>query len=1569
MYDGKMTLPGVTSELPDPMLESLDSNLPFEQHDTLRAAASTARDGMSGEPKFHLFTPSASSRRDLAVSTSGFHLQIHGKHLGADLSPTSAEEQISSDDSPSRVLSTVRGFPAAVAWPTATLTGSATVPARQTQPGQKNFDLSNWQDDLEAIRGTSSVPRHLATLRQFSQPETEIRSGRAIGLPEELDVEIGASGTSPLEWHHRQQVLTRRDQVIADACHADPAPPEEEETRATRRRSLSRTSSRTDYLPRAGTSRALSELAESTEPCHRSPRSLSGVKKSSSAPGVATVALTGSARYQTRTHRKRTSSSCASLASSLSSTSLHNAHNVLSSNSIGSLQMTTRSRSGSASASGKRPAPLNLHSSSRSSKSFPDFADLPVASTSQASLMRHQNESSATTSQSSSMNSLKHSQSSARMSSSSSTSATSDEFLGTPTLSNKGTDCTGRTSDDLLRDDDAFCGFDEDLEPMPGARRSSQVAFQDDDGDDEALPRATKLATAIGFFKNQQTTTEKHARVKLPRIASPFGPSSWLNNPSFGRSSSYGPPPPPDEAAAAAAYAEQENVTPSSHTSSQASILTADSMTPTKVSPARGDEMQDISFGESQSSDESVLAQRSAHADHQSHIDASAAARAFEYFDGGAYASPRQRTKTWTSTMSAHKPDYSLAAPSSPISNKIERDSPSPSSVFAAPQTRQKGKSISHASTTARPWLEQAAPPSPAPSKSVMRALSPAALNRGPEAAHAAAANVHKVISVDNLALNNTHRSSPFSRPGTTTTPGGTSHMVHPSVHPLRNTQNIASPINVRKRNANGHVVMSSGTSILTRGGSRLAFHSPMVAAESSPLSRNVEDTAMSEGRSLQTPSRPVSTPMRKALTASGSSSSPSRHGSISPHAPSLSPSQHAQYDAALSTRSSARHPVIAQLSRSNGPGAFSTPPAYKTVKPLQAAFLSTGLISKRSRPRVASNVSLAPPFGLLVAGADVALNDDESFESGDMSYLASAHPGVLQRGPVMPDTPAKKVPFTAEPTVEACPASDCSASSSVPEDRMLLSAYEFPNRPGSRPHQTRASSPLGSTASSESGSSFMNSDAASKSPSVRHAARAARPPMFRRRSSGQISIGPDGSFTGLDRSGGSQRSLMHLRDKDPMTPTRAHAHAQANHSLMAEATRAGPVTPMLSEFPAWSLTGNNEPPAPSPALHAKPPAPVRRPAYITRHTSSVLISRRQQELQSPSRFETCFVIQRSIGCGEFSEAFEVQDRSTGQVSAVKRTKHAFGGPKDRLRRLEEVDILRHLSNESDPSRHVINLIDAWEQSGHLYIQTELCQYGNLAFFLEEYGRLHEVLDEGRVWKILTEIAQGLAQVNAAGVLHLDLKPANVFVTDSGTLKIGDFGLATRWPRTTPYSIIRGAAVASPGWDADSVSFSAGIEADAMRTRSQTTSTTVLQDFEREGDREYIAPEVMSGEYGFAADVFSLGLIVLEAAVNVVMPENGPTWHKLRSDDLSDVDFSKTSSELSSLLRSLLASKPCVRISCEAILSHPGVARARAYVGPEGRAAQGAILPEDENFLAAILARNHDNDDDMDLDL
>ncbi|KAK6520612.1 hypothetical protein TWF506_000863 [Arthrobotrys conoides] len=249
---------------------------------------------------------------------------------------------------------------------------------------------------------------------------------------------------------------------------------------------------------------------------------------------------------------------------------------------------------------------------------------------------------------------------------------------------------------------------------------------------------------------------------------------------------------------------------------------------------------------------------------------------------------------------------------------------------------------------------------------------------------------------------------------------------------------------------------------------------------------------------------------------------------------------------------------------------------------------------------------------------------------------------------------------------------------------------------------------------------------------------------------------------------------------------------------------------------------------------------------------------------------EAKFARVTQVGAGEFSVVFEVEahlpllsSQASSQLMtpenssengsppnptlilprhyAVKRVQ--FHGQRDRDHRIEEVEILKSIGKH----KNVIEYLDSWETSINyrVYIQTEFCELGALDSFLSDYGN-HGRLDPFRIWKIFTEISEGLDHIHRRSVLHLDIKPSNILVSYDGSLKIADFGMATTYPAS--------------------------------------------RSLEREGDREYLAPEVLQKhQYARPADIFSLGLTLLEIAANVQLPDNGPSWQRLRAGDLSEI--------------------------------------------------------------------------------
>lgn len=220
------------------------------------------------------------------------------------------------------------------------------------------------------------------------------------------------------------------------------------------------------------------------------------------------------------------------------------------------------------------------------------------------------------------------------------------------------------------------------------------------------------------------------------------------------------------------------------------------------------------------------------------------------------------------------------------------------------------------------------------------------------------------------------------------------------------------------------------------------------------------------------------------------------------------------------------------------------------------------------------------------------------------------------------------------------------------------------------------------------------------------------------------------------------------------------------------------------------------------------------------------------------------------IGEGHFSKVYQVTFAETNKKYAIKSISIDKRNTTKRI--LQEIKLLAEIRDttgvDQEGKEYVINFISSWKFESSFYVMTDIYENGNLDQFLQEQiVSKKNRLDDWRIWKIIVELSLALRFIHdSCQIVHLDLKPANIMITFEGNLKLGDFGMATHLP---------------------------------------------LEDlsFENEGDREYIAPEIISDSiYDFRADIFSLGLMIVEIAANVVLPDNGNAWHKLRSGDLSD---------------------------------------------------------------------------------
>lgn len=251
------------------------------------------------------------------------------------------------------------------------------------------------------------------------------------------------------------------------------------------------------------------------------------------------------------------------------------------------------------------------------------------------------------------------------------------------------------------------------------------------------------------------------------------------------------------------------------------------------------------------------------------------------------------------------------------------------------------------------------------------------------------------------------------------------------------------------------------------------------------------------------------------------------------------------------------------------------------------------------------------------------------------------------------------------------------------------------------------------------------------------------------------------------------------------------------------------------------------------------------------------------------SYFNQCFSVEAKIGEGSFGEVFRVRSKEDGRLYAIKRTIGTFRSATHRLEKLSEVQKHEKLPKH----QNLVRFHKAWEELGSLYIQTELCKTS-----LDSYSENYHELPESLVWNYMIDLLMAVKHLHDHDFVHLDIKPENILISHSGQLKLGDFGLVVDLNQT---------------------------------------------DHIIEGDSKYLAPELLSGKISKKADIFSLGISILEIACDLDLPSQGETWHFLRCGDLPDSLMSHLSEELCQIIKSMMNPDHTLRPSASELLKTP----------------------------------------------
>ena len=207
------------------------------------------------------------------------------------------------------------------------------------------------------------------------------------------------------------------------------------------------------------------------------------------------------------------------------------------------------------------------------------------------------------------------------------------------------------------------------------------------------------------------------------------------------------------------------------------------------------------------------------------------------------------------------------------------------------------------------------------------------------------------------------------------------------------------------------------------------------------------------------------------------------------------------------------------------------------------------------------------------------------------------------------------------------------------------------------------------------------------------------------------------------------------------------------------------------------------------------------------------------------------YEVLKRVGSGGMADVYMAKDHKLNRNVAVKVLKSEYVEDEKFLKKFEtEAQAVARLSHPN-----IVNVYDVGIEDGINYIVMELAE----GITLKEYIRKKGYLSPKETVEISIQIASAISHAHKNHIIHRDIKPQNILVSDTGVIKVTDFGIA-----------------------------------------KATSSNTVTSTATAMGSVHYISPEQAKGRFcDEKSDIYSLGITMYEMVTGHVPfdHENGVT--------------------------------------------------------------------------------------------